>query len=84
MTLGGSLVIEQVFSIPGVGMYLISAVNNRDYPVVQGCVVFLAIVFSLVMLLTDLCYAAVDPLIRAQYTSGSAKVSKRKVSINGK
>ncbi len=70
MTLGGSLVVEQVFSIPGVGMYLINAVNNRDYPVVQGCVVFLAIVFSVVMLLTDLSYALVDPMIKAQYTSG--------------
>lgn len=72
-TLGGSLVIEQVFSIPGIGMYMTSAINSRDYPVVQGCVVFLAILFSLVMLLTDLCYAMVDPLIRAQYVSGSKK-----------
>ncbi|MDR1863328.1 MAG: ABC transporter permease [Treponema sp.] len=65
--LGGTLVIETVFSIPGVGSYMIGAVNNRDYPVVQGCVIFLAITFSLVMLLVDLLYAFVNPRIKAQY-----------------
>lgn len=65
--LGGTLVIESVFSIPGLGYYMINAVNNRDYPVVQGCVIFLAIVFSLVMLLTDIAYSYVDPRIKAQY-----------------
>lgn len=73
VTLGGSLIVEQVFSIPGIGMYLTQAVNNRDYPVVQGCVVFLAIIFSIVMLLTDLSYALVDPMIKAQYTANSAR-----------
>jgi peptide/nickel transport system permease protein len=67
LMLGGTLVIETVFSIPGVGSYMIGAVNNRDYPVVQGCVIFLAITFSLVMLVVDLLYAFVNPRIRAQY-----------------
>lgn len=68
--LGGSLIIETIFGIPGMGMYMIGGVNNRDYPVVQGCVIFLAIVFSLVMLLTDIAYSFVDPTIKAQYTKG--------------
>lgn len=76
VTLGGSLVIEQVFSIPGIGMYMTSAITNRDYPVVRGCVVFLAIVFCVVMLLTDLCYAAVDPSIRATFSSVKRKKEK--------
>jgi ABC-type dipeptide/oligopeptide/nickel transport system permease component len=67
LMLGGTLVIETVFSIPGIGSYMIGAVNNRDYPVVQGSVIFLAITFSLVMLVVDLLYAFVNPRIRAQY-----------------
>jgi peptide/nickel transport system permease protein len=65
--LGGTLIIETVFSIPGVGSYMIGAVNNRDYPIVQGSVIFLAITFSLIMLLVDLLYAFVNPQIKAQY-----------------
>lgn len=76
--LGGTLVIETVFSIPGIGSYMINAVNNRDYPVVMGSVIFLAISFSLVMLIVDLIYAYVDPRIKAQYMSGK----KRKVKSN--
>jgi len=67
---GGSLIIEQVFSIPGVGMYMITAVNSRDYPVVEACVIFLAIAFSIMMLLVDLAYAYIDPRIKAQYEGG--------------
>jgi len=74
--LGGALVIEQVFSIPGIGMYLINAVNTRDYPVAQSSVVFLSILFGFIMLITDLCYAAVDPLIKAQF-AGTGKKKKK-------
>ena len=67
--LGGAMVIETIFSLPGMGLYIINAVNNRDYPVVQGGSIVLAIAFSLAMLLIDLLYAAVDPRIKAQYAS---------------
>lgn len=70
---GGSVVIENVFSIPGIGSYMVTAVNNRDYTVVTGCVIFLAVTFSLVMLLVDVVYAFVDPRIKAQYTSGKKR-----------
>ena len=73
--LGGAMVIETIFSLPGMGMYVINAVNNRDYPVVQGGAIVLAIAFSLAMLLIDLLYAAVDPRIKAQYAS--AKKAKK-------
>jgi peptide/nickel transport system permease protein len=73
--LGGTLVIETVFSIPGIGSYMIGAVNNRDYPVVQGSVIFLAITFSLMMLIVDLLYATVNPRIKAQY-EGKKRRSK--------
>jgi peptide/nickel transport system permease protein len=64
---GGSVVIETVFSIPGIGTYMVTAVGNRDYPVVMGSVLFLAVVFAVVMLLVDLIYAYVDPRIKARY-----------------
>ncbi len=71
--LGGSLIIETIFGIPGMGMYMISGVNNRDYPVVQGCVIVLAVIFSIVMLLTDIAYSFVDPTIKAQYAKGKGR-----------
>jgi peptide/nickel transport system permease protein len=71
--LGGTVVIETIFSIPGIGSYMISGVSGRDYPVVQGSVIFLAIMFGLVMLLVDLLYAAVDPRIKSQYYAKKVK-----------
>lgn len=73
--LGGAMIIETIFSIPGMGTYIIGAVNNRDYPIVQGGTIILAISFSLMMLLIDLLYAAVDPRIKAQYSA--AKKGKK-------
>lgn len=72
----GSPVIEMVFSIPGVGSYLLSGINNRDYPVVRGCVVFFAFFTALCMLLVDLAYAMVDPRIKAQYSSGKGRAKR--------
>jgi peptide/nickel transport system permease protein len=69
-SLGGTLIAETIFSIPGVGVYIINAVNNRDYPAVEGGVILLAVTFSIIMLLTDLLIAAVDPRVKAQITGG--------------
>lgn len=81
--LGGMMIIETVFSLPGMGTYIIGAVNNRDYPIVQGGTIFLAITFSLCMLAVDLLYAAVDPRIKAQYASNKkAKKTKKEVPAN--
>lgn len=77
--LGGTVVIETLFSIPGVGMYLVDGINQRDYPVVLGSVVVLAILFSLAVLLTDISYAFIDPRIKAQYEGKG----KRRVGKNG-
>jgi peptide/nickel transport system permease protein len=65
--LGGTLIIETVFSIPGVGTYIMSAISNRDYPVIQGSIIVLAIFTSLIMLVVDILYAFVDPRIKAQF-----------------
>ncbi len=69
LMLGGALVIETVFSIPGLGTYMCTAISNRDYPAIQGSVIFLSIVFGIVMMLVDLVYAYVDPRIKSQYSS---------------
>jgi len=71
--LGGALITEVIFSIPGVGIYMVTGVNNRDYTVVQGGVIFLAVAFTLLMLICDLVMAAVDPRIRAQISGGKKK-----------
>jgi peptide/nickel transport system permease protein len=62
--LGGAVVVEQVFSLPGLGRFLLDAIYTRDYPIVQGGVLFIALVFSLVNLVVDVLYAAIDPRIR--------------------
>ena len=62
--LAGSMLVETVFSIPGMGRYLVDAVLERDYPVVQSTVLVLACTFVLVNLIVDLLYAVADPKIR--------------------
>ncbi len=62
--LGGSVVVEQIFGLPGLGFMLLNAIYQRDYPVVQGTVVFVALFFILVNLAVDLLYGALDPRVR--------------------
>lgn len=66
----GTLVAETVFSIPGLGTYMVTAIKSRDYPAIQGAVIMVSISFSLVMLLVDLLYAVIDPRIRSQFSKG--------------
>ncbi|MGO0060622.1 ABC transporter permease [Brevibacillus fluminis] len=61
--LGGSVVIETVFSVPGLGQLLINSILARDYPVIQGLVLVFAILVVAVNLLTDLCYTILDPRV---------------------
>jgi peptide/nickel transport system permease protein len=65
--LGGTVTIETVFSIPGVGSLIIEAIRMKDVPVVVGATVTLAACFTLLMLLVDILYAFIDPRIRARY-----------------
>jgi peptide/nickel transport system permease protein len=76
--LGGAIIIESVFSIPGLGTYLTAAVSARNYPAIRGCVLFLAFAFGMVMLLVDVIFAFVDPRIKAQYENESAGLFRRK------
>lgn len=62
--LGGSVIVEQLFSIPGIGQYILDAIYRRDYPVVQGGVLFVAFVFVIINLLVDIIYSKIDPRIK--------------------
>jgi peptide/nickel transport system permease protein len=62
--IGGAVVIETVFNIPGLGRLIISAVLRRDYPVIQGVVLLIAVTYTVVNLVVDLAYLALDPRIR--------------------
>ena len=62
--LGGAIIIEQVFSLPGVGRFALEGINLRDYPVVQGVVIVVATAFIAVNLAVDLIYSLIDPRIR--------------------
>lgn len=61
---GGTIVLERIFSIPGMGAYLLQAINQRDFPVVQAVVLVLAVVVVLSNLVVDLLYPIIDPRIR--------------------
>ena len=64
LLLSGAILTETVFAIPGMGTWLAGAIESRDYPVLQGGILFVAIVFVLVNLLVDISYAFLDPRIR--------------------
>ena len=61
---GGAVIIEQVFSWPGLGLMTMSAIMNRDYPVIMGVCLLSAVVVLLANLITDILYALVDPTIQ--------------------
>lgn len=65
--LAGAILTESIFAIPGVGRLMVESIKMRDYPLVQGGVLFVAVAFSVVNLLVDLVYAYIDPRIKAQY-----------------
>jgi peptide/nickel transport system permease protein len=64
LLMGGSIVIETVFSIPGFGLLLGSAILGRDYPVVQGGLLLFAVMLITVNVITDVLYAHLDPRVR--------------------
>jgi peptide/nickel transport system permease protein len=62
--LGGAVIIETVFARQGIGRIAVTAINNKDFPLIQGIVLFAAVVYTLVNLVTDILYAWLDPRIR--------------------
>jgi peptide/nickel transport system permease protein len=66
--LGGAVVTESLFNIPGLGSLIITSIKIKDVPTVMGATLILAFIFSLILLGVDLLYAAVDPRIKAKYS----------------
>lgn len=66
--LGGSVLTEKVFGLPGIGRLMIQSIQGRDIPTVLGCIIVLTVAFSVVNLIVDIIYAFVDPRIRSQYS----------------
>jgi peptide/nickel transport system permease protein len=62
--LAGTVIVEAIFSIPGIGTQLIQAITGRDYPVVQGLILVYALIFLTINVVTDVVYTRVDPRVR--------------------
>lgn len=73
MLMGGTVITETIFTIPGIGTYLMKGINARDYPVINGCVLIIAVSVCVMNLIVDICYAYIDPRIKAQYISSKKK-----------
>ncbi len=76
--LAGSVVIEAVFSIGGIGSLMMAAINNRNYPMIQGCVLFLSMSICIMNLAVDILYGFIDPRIMAQYKNSAKKKLRRR------
>ncbi|MBF4692124.1 ABC transporter permease [Fusibacter ferrireducens] len=68
--LGGAVITETIFAWPGVGRLILDAVYSRDVTMITGCIILKSITISIILLIVDLLYAAVDPRIRAQFAKG--------------
>jgi peptide/nickel transport system permease protein len=68
--IGGSIIIESIFALPGVGRLLVQAVFLRDFMVIQGCVTIIAVAYVVINFSVDICYALLDPRIRVARSHG--------------
>ena len=64
--LAGSIIVEQVFSVPGMGRLLITSISNRDYPVVQAIVTYITALVVVINFIVDILYQLVDPRVKTQ------------------
>ena len=73
MLMSGALIVETIFSIPGLGMYLYGGITNRDYPIINGSVILTAFIVCMMNIIVDVLYAVIDPRIWVQYTGTKKK-----------
>lgn len=83
-SLGGQIVTEQVFAVPGLGKLMVEAINARNYPVVEGGVLLIAFAYCVINLLVDIIYAYLDPRIKSQYSNSVKKRVQKEVGKNEK
>ncbi len=79
--LAGSIITEVIFSIAGVGKYLVDSINGRDYAAVQGCVLLIAFVSAILTLLVDLIYSYIDPRMKTLYENKKNRKSQKKCEV---
>ena len=80
---GGSIIVESIYSIPGMGVLLLTAINSRDYTTIQGTVLVLSLAVCVINLLVDIAYAMADPRIKAQYVRVKKKKAKPQLAAAG-
>lgn len=71
--MAGSVVIETIFNITGLGSYMLTGISGRDYPIINSCVLILSVFICVMNLIVDLCYGFADPRIRSRYVSAKKK-----------
>ena len=76
--LAGAVLTETIFSISGLGKYMVDSIKNKDFPAVQGTVLFVAFMCTLINLLIDIFYTFIDPRIRTQFAAKAGVLFKRK------
>ncbi|MCF0229284.1 MAG: ABC transporter permease [Parasporobacterium sp.] len=74
---GGSVITETIFNIPGMGMLMVTAINKRDYPLILGITVIISIFVMVMNLLVDIVYSLIDPRIKSQFKSGKKMFIKK-------
>ncbi len=83
MIIGGSVIIESIFNIQGMGARLVTAISSRDYSMILGITIIISAFTMIIMLIVDLVYAAVDPRIKAEFSKGSNKIRKKAKTSEG-
>ncbi len=78
MIIGGSVIIENIFNIQGMGARLVTAIGNRDYSMILGITIIISAFTMILMLLVDLVYAAVDPRIKAEFSKNGNRAARKK------
>lgn len=83
--LGGTMIIEQVFAIPGLGRFMVESINNRDFPQLRASIILTAITVTVINLLIDIAYAFIDPRIKSRFSKGNKPkridVSKEEAAV---
>ena len=76
MIMGGSILVETIFSVPGLGTLMNTAISSKNYPVIQSGILMISITVCIMNLVVDLAYAFIDPRIKAQYEAANKKKKK--------
>ena len=76
VALGGTMIIEQIFAIPGLGRFMVESINNRDFPQLRASIILTAVTVTLINLLIDVAYAFIDPRIKASFARSSKRPKK--------